>query len=227
MAVYHLVRISENRKTGPIPVVTASKTTCPTACPLRFNGCYAETGPLGRHWAKVSDGKRGVSLEALSAQLRALPRHQLWRYGQAGDLPGDGASIDAKGLDVLVQANKSRRGFGFTHYDPTDTHNASCIKRANTEGFIINLSANNIEHADLLKSLGVGPVATVLPSDATKSFWTPGGNFVAICPATQRGDVTCATCAICANPSRKAIIGFPAHGTGKKKAHAVFFAKVI
>jgi hypothetical protein len=55
----------------------------------------------------------------------------------------------------------------------------------------------------------------------------PQGRHVAICPATMRNDVQCATCGICANATRKAIIGFPAHGSGAKRVQAVFFAKVI
>jgi len=43
----------------------------------------------------------------------------------------------------------------------------------------------------------------------------------------MRNDVQCATCGICANATRKAIIGFPAHGSGAKRVQAVFFAKVI
>jgi hypothetical protein len=40
---------------------------------------------------------------------------------------------------------------------------------------------------------------------------------VVICPATYpKEEITCASCKLCAIPTRKSIIGFPAHGTGKK-----------
>lgn len=227
MHTYHMTRISWNSKTGPIPVITSSRSTCPTSCPLKENGCYSEYGPMKLHWDKVSEGKRGGTLEELCAQIKSLPEHQLWRYGQAGDLPGDGVRIDFEGLLQLVSANKGRKGFGYTHYDPTLPGNARAVHIANTEGFTINLSANSLEHADELVDLGVGPVVVILPADATSSTCTPKGRMVAICPASAGANITCATCAICAHPTRKAIIGFPAHGTGKKKAQMVFFTRKL
>jgi len=224
---YHMTRISENAKTGPIPVTTSSSSTCPTSCPLKENGCYPEYGPMKLHWDKVSEGKRGGTLEGLCMQIKSLPKHQLWRYGQAGDLPGDGTLIDFDGLLQLVKANQGRKGFGYTHYDPTIPENAGAIAGATASGFTINLSANNLEHADQLVDLGVGPVVVILPADATASMCTPKGRMVAICPASAGANITCATCAICAHPTRKAIIGFPAHGAGKKKAQTVFFAKMV
>lgn len=220
---YHLTRVSGNKKTGPIPVSTSSKSTCPS-CPLKGNGCYAEGGPLRLHWDKVSDGGRGGTLTELCADIRKLPRHQLWRWAQAGDLPGDNDLIDVAALEQLVQANRGRRGFGFTHYDAEIAANAAALTSATTNGFTMNLSANSLEDADRLAALDVGPVVVVLPADATKPTRTPGGRFVAVCPATQRDDVTCATCGICAHATRKAIVGFPAHGAGAKKAQAMFFA---
>lgn len=220
---YHLTRISGNKKTGPIPVSTSSKSTCPS-CPLKGNGCYAESGPLRLHWDKVSGGSRGGTLTELCGAIRKLPKHQLWRWAQAGDLPGDADHIDTLALAELVDANAGRDGFGFTHYDPRVGDNAMALAHANDHGFTINLSANNLEHADELYALGIAPVVVVLPIDQTKPSKTPAGRHISVCPATVRDDVTCATCGICAVSSRKAIIGFPAHGSGAKKAQAMFFA---
>lgn len=222
---YHLVRSSGNAKTGPIPVTTSSKSTCPTSCPLKGNGCYAEYGPLGMHWNQVSIGNRGITLGELCDTIKTFPKHQLWRWAQAGDLPGDGHEIDAAALEQITTANRGRNGFGFTHYDPAVGNNGAAIMAANANGFTMNLSADNLDEADLLAAADVGPVVVVLPSDATKPTMTPGGRFVAVCPATQRDDVQCANCGICANATRKAIIGFPAHGTGVKKAQVIFFAR--
>lgn len=222
---YHLTRASANKKTGPIPVSTSSKSTCPS-CPLKGNGCYAEGGPLRLHWDKVSDGARGGTLPEFCADIRKLPRHQLWRWAQAGDLPGHDDRIDGAALEQIVQANHGRCGFGFTHYDPKTPANKAALVAANANGFTINLSADSLERADELAALGAGPVVVVLPIGATKPTRTPEGRFVAVCPATVRDDVTCATCGICAHATRKAIIGFPAHGSGAKKAQAVFFMQV-
>jgi hypothetical protein len=224
---YHMTRVSANAKTGPIPVTTSSISTCPTSCSFRGNGCYAESGPLRLHWNKVSDGSRGGSLDDLCAEIRKIPRHQLWRWAQAGDLPGHGALIDQVALGKLVEANRGRHGFGFTHYEPGVWGNALAISHANTNGFTLNLSAETLAEADDYAALGIAPVVVVVPAGTTKPLKTPAGRHVAICPATVRYDVQCATCGICAHPTRKAIVGFPAHGAGAKKVQKVFYAKVI
>ena len=139
---FHLTQVSSNSKTGPIPVSTSSRDTCPDTCNLKGNGCYAESGPLRLHWDAVSN-QRGYVLELFCAVVSMLPKRQLWRYGQAGDLPGDGHNIDTAALDKIVQANKGRHGFAFTHYQPTPS-NAQAIKSANLEGFTVNLSADAI-----------------------------------------------------------------------------------
>lgn len=173
------------------------------------------------HWNAVSTGGRGYSLERMCDEVKHLPRGQLWRYGQAGDLPGDGLRIDEQGLQQLVRANKGRKGFAYTHYRPGDGDNGALVAQANAQGFTVNFSANNLAHADALAERGEAPVVVVVPPDQTEPMRTPAGRLVAICPASIRDDVTCATCGVCAHPTRKAIIGFPAHGSGKAKAHRV------
>jgi hypothetical protein len=96
---------------------------------------------------------------------------------------------------------------------------ASAIAKANRDGFTINLSGNNLDHADALADLGIAPVVTVLPSDGT-STTTPKGRKVVQCPATSRDDVSCKTCQLCQR-QRDVIVGFPAHGVAHRKASAV------
>lgn len=66
----------------------------------------------------------------------------------------------------------------------------------------------------------------LLPESTTKSLKTPQGRHVSVCPASIRDDVSCATCVICAT-QRRAIIGFPVHGSSKAKAQKVFMLKQV
>lgn len=232
---FHLTPKSSNAKVGKIPVSTSTAKTCPASCPFNHRnegGCYAESGPLALHWRKVTRGERGEDwngfLGSLAATLASLPDRSLWRHNQAGDLPGDGDQIDGDRLRDLVKANHGKRGWTYTHKPVIDgehaAENREAIRSANLSGFTVNLSANDLEHADRLADLGIAPVAVVLPSDTEgRKTETPGGRPVAICPATLPGsDVTCATCGLCAVANlRRPIVGFPAHGTGKKKADRV------
>ena len=221
----HITMKSSNAKTGPIPVSTTTGATCPKVCPFRTDsagGCYAASGPLALHWAKVTKGERGGDWDALCAAVAGMPEGQLWRHNQAGDLPGDGESVDALALAKLTRANEGRKGFTYSHYSPT-LENIAAIRAANAGGFTVNLSANSMAHADELAAHGL-PVVTVLPKDATGNgpVFTPAGRRVVICPATYREDTSCATCGLCqSRASTRPIVGFPAHGTGAKRADAV------
>ena len=222
-------RTSRNAKTGPIAVTTTSEESCPAACPLKRNGCYAEGGPLAILWRKVTERKAGLAWDGAMAEIAKLPKGSLWRHNQAGDLPGIGDDIAVDAMRQLISANKGKRGYTYTHKpvtgdSATSTANALLIAEANERGFAVNLSANSLAHADELADTNLGPIVVVLPADQTRATVTPQGRKVAICPATISDSVTCATCGLCALTSRKSIIGFPAHGASKRKASVVALA---
>ena len=208
----HLTPKSANVKTGPIPVSTTEKDSCPTDCAMRGE-CYAASGPLALHWAAVSAGSRGTNWATFTDAIAALPDGQLWRHNQAGDLPQRDGTIDAALLGDLVAANIGKRGFTYSHHRDADSIN--WIRHANQWGFTVNLSANDLADADALADHDAGPVVVVLPSTQTSNTTTPAGRPVVICPATQRDNVSCATCQLCQR-QRAAIVGFPAHGTRKR-----------
>ena len=235
---YHLTKVSGNSKTGPIPVSTSSRSTCPKVCPLRRDsegGCYADGGKVAIHWNKVSSGERGADFQTFLKEVARLPKGIVWRYSQAGDLPGDG---DANRLDrgqclalAKVGTSRNKRPIAFTHFpllpgsDPNAEHNAQVIRDMS---MTVNLSANNPAEADALADTGIGPVVTVLPeSDLGKRHGkTPAGRTLLVCPATwpELDNMTCARCKLCAKSNadrNKIVIGFPAHSAGKKKATAV------
>ncbi len=216
---YQLVKKSGNIKTGAIPVSTSSAETCPDACPFKSNGCYAEAGYYTRlNWNKVTDGTRGSNWSEFLSAVKSIALGQVWRHNVAGDLPGENNHIDASMLKDLTEANSGKRGFTYTHKPVLDNRdNASAVKQANASGFTINLSANNLEHADKLKALNIAPVVVVIPEDSSALQYTPAGNKVVTCPAQTKDNVTCASCKLCSIGNRKTIIGFLAHGNQKKK----------
>ena len=209
---FHLTPVSKNGKTGPIPVSTSSRDTCPVDCAVRA-ACYASAGPLALHWSAVSTGQRGTDWPSFVLSIASLPDGQLWRHNQAGDLPGDGHTVDPVALGQLVAANQGKRGFTYSHY--RDAASLQWIKHANEWGFTVNLSANDLSDADTLADTGAGPVVVVLSSTQTTNTTTPAGRRVVVCPATQREDVSCATCQLCQR-QRDVIVGFPAHGTRRR-----------
>jgi len=229
----HFTRISGNVKTGPMPVTTTSAASCPDSCSLKAGGCYAKGGPLGIHWSLVTQGKRGSTLQALLEDIKKLPKGTIWRHNQAGDLlpmPQDSTKIDGLELLRLVQANKGKKGFTYTHYSMEDSDNALYVSSANALGFTVNASAESLTECDSLLSKGL-PVCTLLPEYSAKTTHTPNGALVVTCPAAYRDDVSCFTCGngapLCQRAKRDYVIGFPVHGSGKKKANKVFMLKSI
>lgn len=224
MTTVHLTKISSNKKTGPIPVSTSQESTCPSSCPLIGSGCYANVGPLALHWKKVSAGERGMDWQAFCNTIAKLPKRQLWRHNQAGDLPHDNGMINADEVSALVKANKGKSGFTYTHHDVSIPENKRAIRDANVKGFTVNLSANNVDHAVELKTENPTlPVVSIVPLD----FWgdsvkreVDGETFVR-CPAEYNKDVSCATCGACAVRRRDSVIAFTVHGTQKKKANII------
>lgn len=220
----HLTLKSRNEKVGPIPVSTTESKTCPTSCPFKKSGCYADGGPLALFWGKVDRGMAGVSWDEFCGQVAALPEGQLWRHNQAGDLPSDGKVIDGKAVAALVAANEGKRGFTYTHHDAHHPGNYSAIRDANRAGFTVNLSGNNLAHADNLAALNIGPVVAVVAEDHPEHSTTPAGRKVVVCPEQTGKAKSCAECGLCQKVNRAVIVAFRAHGVSKKKAIRIALA---
>lgn len=211
---------SKNVKTSPIPVSSTHESSCPE-CALKGNGCYGDDYYTRMLWNKVNSGSMGGTWDQFVAAIYKFKPNQLWRMNQIGDLPGLHNDIDSELLFEVVEANKGRRGFTYTHKPMNIESNRNAVKHANQNGFTINLSGNNANHADDLYDLGIAPVVCVLPTEQVTNTTTPKGRKIVVCPAAIREDVTCKTCGLCAIASRKVIVGFPAHGTRKNAADSV------
>ena len=211
---YKFVRVSQNRKTGPIPVTYSSRDTCPESCPHYRSTCYAESGPTRLAW---NHAESGVSLSELCDNIRTITRGSLWRHNVAGDLPGNGEILDRDALSQIVRANRGRRGFTYTH--KLDVSHWSAYADATAKGFTVNLSADSAAQADDLAQSGL-PVVVVVPSNSPDKLHTPAGRLIVACPAQTRTDVTCQSCQLCAQARRDVIVGFKAHGTRTRKLDA-------
>lgn len=213
---YQFIQSSANRKTGPIPQTYTSRESCPPSCPHYRADCYAEDFYTRMNWNKVPD--RGVNLDGLTAAIKRLPIGQLWRHNVAGDLPGDGETVDAYALGQIVKANRGRKGFTYTHKKSPDA--IQWARHATQWGFTVNLSADDVGEADQLAAHGL-PVVTIVPMDTPKHTTTPEGRPVLVCPAQTTAYMTCAVCGLCQRADRRQIIGFRAHGTRAKTADRI------
>ena len=235
---YWFVPRSSNCKTGPIGLVTASKDTCWSGC--AFAGkCYPDGGPMRIHWDRVTCGTRKMSFEDVCVCIAAQPDGKIWRWGDAGDLPGFGGTILADELGAICAANYGKRGYCFTHkpvtgYNPNALFNLKLIRSCNAAtggvSFTINLSAEGWKRADMLCELDIGPVVTVLPSTMPhdwKVSYTDAGRRIVRCPAERgTGCLQCVNCGgkkgpLCWRVDREYIVGFTSHGFAARQIDAI------
>jgi len=225
--MFSLTLVSSNRKTGPIPVSMSDSSTCPDSCSFKNGGCYGYGGPVLIHWRRLNEGLKGVLWkEFCDTVKKKIHQGQLWRHNSVGDLIGDNQIIDGECLKLLVEANKGKKGYTYSHKpviisETVDAslakNNRDAIAHANKNGFTINLSSDNLKQADEKAKLNIGPVVVVLNSQTKgKVVFTPEGRKVVVCPATYRDDVDCASCQLC-QKQRSCIVGFPAHGNSFRK----------
>ena len=223
-----LVADSGNLKTGHMPVSTSDMSTCPERCAF-LSICYANYGHTIYHWRTVPD--RGTFWAEFVKKIAALPKGQLWRHNEAGDLPARNGRINAVKLRALVKANKGRRGFTYTHHELTEA-NVAAIRYANANGFTINVSCETVGQVDYVRALGL-PAVLATPKGEPVPSMTPNGNPLRICPAVTTAEarkagrdvrqIQCVNCGICYNHDRISSIVFPAHGPGAKRVGEAIF----
>jgi hypothetical protein len=205
-------------------VLTSSFYTCPDVCPFKRNGCYGDSGPLRLQWDLLNES--GLTFPELLERLKEEGNGQFIRLFQAGDMPGSNNCVNFRDVRRLVRALECWQAFGYTHKPLHIGKNAEAIKHCNDRGVCINLSANNLVHADELIRSGVGPVVVTLPKESSfRSRRTPEGNKVVICRAVSNR-VQCSTCGgrdgpLCSRVNRNFIVGFPAHGSGANRVSEV------
>ena len=219
---FHLVHVSDNRKIGKISVTYTSSDSCPPTCKLKNSGCYGESGPIALFWKKVDSNQYGTSdFNSFCNELKNM-NGLMVRINSVGDLGHTNGYINTSMLEKMTSALKKKIAFTYTHHDMTIPENRAAIKKANDNGFTINLSADNLADVDQYVSYGIGPVVSVIPEKSENVMYTPGGNKIVKCPASYKENVTCQSCKLCTIANRKTVIGFPAHGTKKKAAEMVF-----
>jgi hypothetical protein len=218
-----ITAISGNAKTGKITTTRTERQSCPTTCPFYSSGCYATLGRERMQWDRLNRQETGVNWdEFLTAIRRIVPNGVLWRHNTAGDLPHNDGNIDYLKLKGLINANKGRKGFTYSHHILNE-HNIISLQNANGLGFTVNASCESVDDADRVMSEYNIPAVAVVNSEETRRFFTTtNGRKVVTCPAALfPGKVTCASCGLCQQSDRQFVIAFPAHGASKNKVNAI------
>lgn len=216
---------------GPFCVTTyvSISATCPTSCPYKDNGCYAQAGASHLTMNGLDRAAAGWKpLEVTQAEARAIDG--LWKRGKA---PQDGArggrdlrlhvagdascATGARELGRSVDRFRSRGGgLAWTY-----THRWREIPRDAWGPISVLASCETPSDVDEALDLGYAPALTVESFDSPRAF-PAGGAKIVPCPA-EAGKTTCVECRLCIRgglAKRGRGIGFLLHGGLVDKARA-------
>ena len=235
MSRYRLTRYSGNEKTGPIPVSTVSRRTCPLSCPHYDTSCYGLYGRVRFWWDKLTD-EGGLTFEEFMEKLSKIPYASVYRHAQAGDLPGEGDNLDEEKLSLLARAARYVRGIAFTHKPLAPRKNVGeevwqrnlgiyqrwwARRKRGKLGLTVNVSCDTFAEVDHAMDQGFPTVCSV-PTGSPKIMRTPQGRRGVQCPAVWSEHIQCANCgghakgSLCWRVDRDYFVTFPAHGAGKR-----------
>lgn len=238
-----LIPESSNPKTGNIIQSYSARYTCPNRCPLKGNGCYADSYHTSRQWDRCNDEEdkryiangNDLTLDLMSSVALHAKRGEksiLFRHNVAGDIALPNSDlIDDERLNTIVEScskvssnlNINLMGYTYTHCSLT-MQNFNKVKKAQAKGFVVNFSCETTEEVKEVKRMNCNAVMTSInPQETVKALKTEG--FKALqCPAQTNEDMNCKRCKLCAR-NREAVIIFEVHGNGSKKAKKVIMLK--
>lgn len=209
----HIVAVSSNSKTGPIPVTYRDMdATCPRDCPFFANGCYGD----GRIKALARKFSSTVTLDHANSVLsRRLKSARYLRDRVVGDLVDASGKFDM-GYVLAIAKLSAKHGlkvFGYTHAWRKLTK--AQVKRISASGYVMNASCETV--ADVRQAISLGMPAVITNGKILEGAMIDDMRVIT-CPAQSRDNVTCATCGLCAKTDRKVIVRFMPHGPSRKRA---------
>lgn len=208
------VKNSGDRKTGRISVTYASQCYCPTRCPMHKHGCYGEAGHCGCYGWKVNHGIVGTPASMLPEQVYKKGCKETVRLNVVGDMAIPGTSVlNREMVKMYRKAYPSEYVptlYTYTHCEFTgDT--VRTIKEALEEGFVINLSCEDMGDAMSASDLGVPAVLVVKHMDVPRKV-IADRTFVKCPNQASDGRVQCKDCKLCMK-ARKEIVVFEWHNS--------------
>jgi hypothetical protein len=200
------------------------KATCPSTCPLKDEGCYAQTSYVGMVNQRMNRrARQGSPLDVARAEARALDsayKSGQVPQGRALRLHVSGDSRSVKGTRVLnaaVARWKARGGGDCWSY----THAWAHVPRSEWSNVSILASVASTSEVPKARAQGYAPAIVVSQHPSDKAFTLSGSDTTWIpCPNQTRG-VGCTDCGLCMKANwlyeTNRGIAFAVHGIYKNK----------
>ncbi len=210
------VELSRNSKIGDASATYVSQASCPSTCPFRNSGCYAEAGITGIHTHRLN---KSVEIDPLkiaeceAAEIRKLTGRYPLRLHVVGDCTNDAA---ANIVSSAASEHKTKHGQPAWTY--THAHN---VRRESWRDVSVLRSCENIEQVRKAHEDGFA-TAMVVPEFERDTAYPIAEGIVGIpCPQQTGKAQNCMQCKLCMQDekllrSRRTIL-FSAHGTSRKR----------
>ena len=218
---------SKNSKVGDVAATYAPiSQTCPVSCPLRDNGCYAQSGNVGfkvRRTEEYSSGMNGDTVATLEgdeivdmaahAQRQGVALSHALRIHVSGDATSD------------YRARQMARGASaWSGPVWSYTHAWASVARESWGRVSVLASCETLSQVILAAAKGYAAALVVSEHPKNGRAFIVGGDDARVkvipCPSQTRG-VLCTDCRLCWNDklllSQGACISFAAHGATRKR----------
>jgi hypothetical protein len=220
---------SNNAKIGAMSATYATQRTCPATCPLRDNGCYAESGFVGITTRRLNRAakrlRKAVAFNAAKQEAQAIDALS-GAYPLRLHIVGDcTTNRDAQLLSKAATRYTKRGGCRVYTY----THSWRTIRRKSWG--VINVLASCETLAQVKEAHKLGYAASLVVAEhRQEKLYKLGGVRLLPCPA-QTKHITCSECRLCMNDEylhkSKTVIAFAAHGANANKAKQLIQIGVI
>ena len=200
------------------------KATCPSSCPLRDEGCYAQTSYVGMiNWRLDRRARGGSPLAVARAEAKcidesydggAVPAGRALRLHVSGDSRTMAGSAC---IDRAVGRWKARGGGDCWSY----THAWKHVSKDFWSNVSVLASVESTSEVAAARAQGYAPAIVVDHHTTDKAYTLPGSETKFIpCPAQTR-EVGCSDCKLCFNADRLLEgnfgIAFAVHGIQKER----------
>ena len=219
-------KIADRKRGQRVAATYASiRSTCPTSCPLRGEGCYAQMGHVAITVARL-DAAGATADEAaryeadliVAAALQGRARGRALRIHVSGDATTYAAASSLGRAVATWRALGGGRAWSYTRAWRDVSRYAW--------GVAVSVLASVESEEDGARALAAGyaPALVVAEHSSARAEVRGGVRWIP-CPAQTRENTTCADCRLCwdadALRKRGAGITFAAHGSGRKRALTV------
>jgi len=210
------VEISKNEKTGYVSATYAPIQSCPSSCPFKDNGCYAQGGNCGVHFRRMSNAAQDKSLVEIAQdeanQIDKLQGLFDLRVHVTGDCSTDETAQIVSEACARFTEKQGKTAWAYTHaWKQVDrkswgtvTVKASCetvqaVVEATEKGYSAALVTSLDRLALNVKALAEKGFKPVLCR-----------NFV--------NKTQCVSCRKCLKDDNKTVVLIPTHGATFKRA---------